>query len=90
MRTDRGDRHVVLTEVSTGGACGEGHIHPVVDEHRDGERRDQRAGKFGDLGGGAIFPPHLDRGRAALDSRATRGHRVASGEECGVGEHHQP
>ncbi len=54
-----------MTEVRAGGTGGEGQIHAVVYEHRDGQGADQRPGEGEDLPRLRLLEPHFHRGRAA-------------------------
>jgi len=71
MRAERGERHVLPSQVSARGSGGERDISAVVDEDGNGKGGNQRPRQLHDIRGVAIFPADLNHRCAAADGGAT-------------------
>src|SRR5437899_5506126 len=71
------------------GACRERNIGPIVDEHRNSERRDQSAGEIYELAGSRGLEAKLDGGNAATLRGAGEADDVATLEQTVVSHEHE-
>ncbi len=58
-------------------ARGHGNVEAIVDEHGDGKRTDQSAGKSQQLAVVRAFEPQLHRRHPTADGIAAHRHRIA-------------
>lgn len=86
---ERSDGHVINPDVDTRGPADQCNIRPVVDDHRNGQRRNERATEVDERSSVRVLEPELDDRRAAPCRGARAGDEAVAAITQIVGDRDQ-